>query len=143
MPKPVPKYKPLKSSPIRPPPYRCDYCGIKRRLVRHHLRGRGWDGADSDENISWVCGRGNESGCHGILHNNPSPRHDNLSFHGQDVPKKMRVIMRKIHRKQQRISLKSKKIRLKREVILLARRNLLIRIMKSNKWRQNSKSSKS
>jgi len=92
MPKPVPKYKPLKSSPIRPPPYRCDYCGIKRRLVRHHLRGRGWDGADSDENIAWVCGRGNESGCHGILHNNPSPRHDNLSFHGQDVPKKMRVI---------------------------------------------------
>tara|TARA_R100000306_G_scaffold6936_3_gene9325 strand:+ start:239 stop:622 length:384 start_codon:yes stop_codon:yes gene_type:complete len=76
----------------RSSPDKCDFCGLEINLVRHHIYGREWEGANKPENIAWVCGYGNDSGCHGILHNNPSPQHNHPDFNGQYVPVEMRII---------------------------------------------------
>ena len=49
---------------------RCQRCGIKTKLNKHHQQGRSSDSeiSESEENSQYLCGSGT-TGCHGILHN--------------------------------------------------------------------------
>ena len=54
----------------------------------HHRGGRGFDGCHDEDLLLLVCGLGNATGCHGVIHSNPdwAKRHGLLTDHGDLSP---------------------------------------------------------